>query len=72
MQLPWGISVLQKIANEYGDRAKKLNDVIKGLDLVFLDVASRKTIGLSLEDIKRHFESCNSTWCGSQQAWNQL
>lgn len=52
------LALLQKIANEYeGREAKKLNEIIKGLGLVFLDVVSRKTIGLNLEEIKGRFES---------------
>lgn len=52
------LALLQMIANKYGnDKAQKLNDIIKGLGLVFLDVVSRKTIGLSLNEIKKHFES---------------
>jgi predicted KAP-like P-loop ATPase len=54
------LALLQNIANFYDDdehKAKELNDVIKGLGLVFLDVVSRKTIGLTLEDIKGKFKS---------------
>jgi hypothetical protein len=51
------LALLQKIGNEYGNTSKKLNDIIEGLGLLFLDVVSRKTIGLGLNEIKKHFES---------------
>jgi len=52
------LSLLQKIANEYpATKAKKLNEIIKGLGLVFSDVISRKAIGLGLDEIKSRFES---------------
>ena len=51
------LSLLQTIKIEYKNRSSTLTDIIKGLTLVFSDTLSRKTLGLSLDEVTQRFES---------------
>jgi hypothetical protein len=51
------LSLTQRIATEYRGAGRKLKGIDKGLLLTTSDVVSRKTIGLTTEEIKDHFAS---------------
>ena len=51
------LSLTQRIATEYRGAGRKLKGIVKGVLLTTSDVVSRKTIGLTTEEIKDHFAS---------------
>jgi predicted KAP-like P-loop ATPase len=51
------LALLQKIAILYDKKSSRLKEVMTSLTLVFSDVVLRKTTGLSVEDVQKHFET---------------
>jgi hypothetical protein len=51
------LSLMQRIAIEYRGAGRKFKGIVKGLLLATSDVVSRKTIGLTTEEIQKYFAS---------------
>lgn len=51
------LALLQKIAVLYEKKDTKLKGIMTSLTLVFSDIVLRKTTGLTVEDIQKHFET---------------
>lgn len=51
------LALLQKIAFRYEKKDTKLEAIVKSLTLISSDMVIRKTTGLSLDEVKKHFET---------------